>query len=515
MGTDLFCPNLFETWHLNKGWGLRFDSEDSILVTNPTGNTRLLASSAETWRSSFEEASGKTELLWITSLSYLINAYKKFPAFTTQSLTTFYSLYPTVRHELRRRLGHSWDHSVALRLSALAALTGCGDEEVCELAKNFIEVETEGEDLWSLIQPNNHGFMLTQSLIESAIALQKRNPIGTSESISKASEKLGQIVDSVFGNDFFCNENSPFYHHFYVLRFKELRDSFASVDALSHLATSLDLWIDRSERVMRQIVMPDGSVPPLGDSNPMKSSYKSIPGTVSSLRTGFWVYKNEDFYLSFKCGFDSLVHKHADDTSVFLNCKGETFFADGGTHSYNYTDRRVFALRTQVAHSGLFFTDFDALHPAELYKGPKFDNVGWSCGRLYSPSANAVKGAINVAGVGLLERSLHITSENSFRISDRAISFQDLESVHRFFVPREISIEFGRFSMQLQGQKGVLSVDFDRPVEFRAYSAEKVSPYRGWSSPGPNRIEPAQLVDVLPLDGNGILNIEVTYNAME
>lgn len=509
-----YCENMYDKWYAGHGWAI-VAVADGIEVNNPAGVKHKLYTESRDWVECLEKYPGTTQRLWSYSLNYLVDAHKIDPLLARESLVAFYDGLSEVRGTVRKRLGESWDHCVSMRLRALTALTGSRDDRMAELAKAYIEAEKRSEDLWGLVVNNNHGLMLVQSLIEAALGRYDGAPAASEAEIVLGSVKLEEIVKSVFGADFYCNENSPFYHHFYIDRFKYMRQAFEGVELLTQTVAALDRWIALAEKSMRGIVTPDGIIPPLGDSTEMRSPYPPAKGTFFSTRTGFWVHKNDDLYVSLKCGHDSVVHKHADDTSIFVRCNGETFIGDGGTHSYDYSDKRVFTLRTQRAHSGIFFREYDEMHSARLYKGPRYNTKDWTKGRIYEPTMTEVRGAVNVGGGGMLERRLEIIDERTFKVSDRSISFDQLTPVHRFLVPGGIGVAIDGHIMTLQGENGQLKVTFDRPIKAEIAMGEHKHPYRGWYSPKPNVFELAQMVEIVGADNTGSLNFECTYTQAE
>lgn len=505
-----YCENMYSKWYAGHGWAI-VRAGDGIEINNPAGVKHDLYEESRDWVECLEKYPGTTQRLWSYSLNYLVDAHKISPRHARERLVAFYDGLAEIRSTVRKRLGESWDHCVSMRLRALTALTGSGDAEMEKLAKNYIEVEKNSEDLWALVVNNNHGLMLVQSLVEAALGRYTDSPSASEAEIVLGSVKLEEIVRSVFGADFYCNENSPFYHHFYIDRFKYMRQAFDGVQLLSQTVAALDRWIALAEKSMRGIVTSDGIIPPLGDSTEMRSPYPPSKGTFFSTRTGFWVHKNDEIYVSLKCGHDSVVHKHADDTSIYVRCNGETFIGDGGTHSYDYSDKRVFTLRTQKAHSGVFFKEYDEMHSARLYKGPRYNTKDWTKGRIYEPTMTDVRGVVNVGGGGMLERHLTIVDERTFKVADRCISFDQLTPVHRFLVPGTIGISIEGHIMILRGEKGLLKVTFDRPVKAEIAMGEYEHPYRGWYSPKPNIFEVAQMVEVVGLDNTGTLNFECNY----
>ncbi|NTS21581.1 heparinase II/III family protein, partial [Bacteroides fragilis] len=180
-------------------------------------------------------------------------------------------------------------------------------------------------------------------LLESLIAAQIVNDVCDKHFFHRAALQLEEILAYVFGEDGFCNENSTFYHHLYIRILTGIVGKFEKVDSCREVLNTASSYLDLANESIRKICYHDGSLPALGDSNPIATAYSSDLGTAWSQRTGpMGTQKDEDLFLSFKCGFESDVHKHADDTSLSLRCGGEDLILDSGTCNYDYSDPRVF-----------------------------------------------------------------------------------------------------------------------------------------------------------------------------
>ena len=163
-----YCENMYDKWYAGHGWAI-VAVAGGVEVKNPAGVKHKLYTESRDWVECLDKFPGTTQRLWSFSLNYLVNAHKIDPELARSSLVAFYDGLAEIRGTVRKRLGESWDHCVSMRLRALTALTGCGDDKMAELAKAYIETEKNSEDLWRLVVNNNHGLMLVQSLIEAAL----------------------------------------------------------------------------------------------------------------------------------------------------------------------------------------------------------------------------------------------------------------------------------------------------------------------------------------------------------
>lgn len=485
MSAQGFVDSLYQQWSM--GWGWNLEKKDGVyVVKNSIDAFHPVERTPKAWSELIRRTKSKSEMLWALSLNYLVDIAKNDPTYAEAALLSFYDSFKMSRHELSVFLGTSWDHCCAMRLKSLVALSSA-QSPLRESAIKLLEYEIKGEDYWALIVRNNHGLMLLESLMAAQIAID----VSDSDFFHRAALQLEEILTYVFGGDGFCNENSTFYHHLYIRILGGIIERFENVERCREVLETARSYLDLATKSIRKICYTDGSLPPLGDSNPIATAYSSDLGTVWSQRTGLWVHKNEDLYLSFKCGFESDVHKHADDTSLSVRFGGEDLILDSGTCNYDYSDPRVFSLRTQVGHSGLYFRKFDSIHPAKLY-----GDAGMVISRLISPRPRDVRGAYLASGNYVAHRAVKLLSNGHFRIEDWWSSISGDRPVHRFIIPWNVRIEYSPREIVLIGENSKLRMKTSDRVRCEIAVGEESGTYRGWISRLANKVEPAQCLEL-------------------
>lgn len=481
-----FSNDLYEDWNMGWAWKLSWSKGEVPTVRNAIAAQHPIPAIASEWEEVFSSASNPSELLWATSLNYMVDLHKYDPAYATSALEAFYSAFWDSSSKISRILGSSWDHCSSMRLKALTALTGSNDPKMEHLADRYLQQEMAAEDYWLQIERNNHGLMLLDALI--AVGLVSAD---SSEVLQRAVVELDRILGFVFGDDGFCNENSPAYHHLYVRLVEGLITKYRDRPGCESIVETAERYFETIKSSMSWVVKPNGDIPPLGDSNPSGSNYESKNGTFFSERVGLWVYKHAGLYLTFTCGFENLTHKHADDTSITLSYRGEDLITDAGTASYKYSDPRILALRTQKGHSGVYFPRFDNYHPAKLYgKGIETKSA------LIAASESSARGGYMISGNHIAHRHVTVLSPTKIRIEDHASSISQSRAVIRFIVPAHVSVGVASSGFLLSGGSVSAKITFSERVRVRVAVGEDEDPYKGWISVKPNETTPAQCVEV-------------------
>lgn len=481
-----FNVGLYENWDMGWAWNISYPEGKFPLVTNAIAAKHEIPDSIEEWQQVFDSTASPSELLWAVSLNYMVDLHKYRPDYAFQALQTFYDAFWGSRDEIAATLGSSWDHCSSLRLKSLTALTGAGDLRIENLAHRCLTEELGKEDYWQMITPNNHGLMLLDSLI--GVNLVETLSSGA---LDRAAVELQRILASVFDGDGFCNENSPAYQHLYVRLTKGLITKYRDRAGCESIVEVAQIYLAMMTETMSQMVKQNGEIPPLGDSNPSKSNYQSVDGTFFSERVGLWIYKHADLYLSFICGFESLTHKHADDTSVTLRYRGEDLITDAGTASYNYRDPRILGLRTQKGHSGIYFTRFDDYHPAKLYgKGIEARSA------MVAATETTVRGGYMISGHYVAHRHVMVQSSTRIQVEDHTSSLTKAQTVTRFIIPPEIEILLESQGFWLFGAKVAAHVSFSERVKSTIFHGQQEPPHKGWISLRANETTPARCVEV-------------------
>lgn len=229
--------------------------------------------------------------------------------------------------------------------------------------------------------PNNHGMFQDLALLRYAAAGDTVRSVPEDElahrCVDTAVERLYSYLTSSFTADGVHVENSPGYHLMVSRSLRDLLPVFRAVDA--EKAAVLEEVYRGAERFATHALLPDGSLPPVGDTktervrntghratfaNP-EYAYAVTQGEIGTMpaeRTavfpdaGYAVHRSawadpQADYLLFKAAYRSNYHHHADDLSLLFYTAGRLVLAEAGPYGYDYTDPLTRYAFSQYAHN--------------------------------------------------------------------------------------------------------------------------------------------------------------------
>jgi hypothetical protein len=174
---------------------------------------------------------------------------------------------------------------------------------------------------------------------------------------------------------------------------------------IQKLAKIDDRWLgevlERMREAGRWFVLPDGTVPPIGDSDWVPAPKWAREGeTQTGLgnfpSSGWAVVKAPGASLIVSAGYHSHVHKHIDDLSFYLYERGEPVMVDAGKYGYDSEDgARLYAL-SAAAHNGLLVDGGEVTLRAIKPYGSGIEWAGESDGWYAISAANKIALAQNV-----------------------------------------------------------------------------------------------------------------------
>lgn len=124
--------------------------------------------------------------------------------------------------------------------------------------------------------------------------------------------------------------------------------------------------VQKAQAVSPLFIRTNGSLPTVGDTElypkiSINELDKEKLGVDCFPDSGFFIYKGPSLHLTAKCGGNSFVHRHVDDTSITLHYSGDDIIIDGGFFSYDTNLRITRYFKSYFAHSGIFTTDSDKM----------------------------------------------------------------------------------------------------------------------------------------------------------
>lgn len=509
---------VMENSTLGKNWSVATSGRGAV-VQLPSKTSLSLQGNDLTWSTHFD-ARRHSDNLWLFSLHYLPEMFRMgMQKLTLDLAVSFYSFSTTQDFQNhRKRALSSWDHATALRIEAMSALYAQALEAAAPLTARAAIYDLLRADLeWAFdhrnIRLNNHGLMLATAVLTGARVIGEGPRQSGPRLQQYGADCIARILTYVFGDDGYCNENSPYYSLFYLRKLRELRSKHAAALAETGTIGLVDDVLRRGASSLSTVVYSDGGIPPLGDSHRTGSRHPSTAGTFVSRRTGFWVHKDHDMYVSLKCGGESATHKHVDDSSMTLQYRSTDIFMDSGYHSYTSNiDTRVRALKTQIGHSGLFFRELDDSTPAEIYRNHLIATTIDAPDDARCPT---VVCSYTAHGRNTAYRTVQVPGPDHVVIVDDYHTLDGWSPVQRFILPAHARVthEQGRVLLAVGGVETEMS--FHYPLTCELVTGEESHPHRGWAAMQARTFEPTSCLEITPASQvNGPLRIDVKFRPL-
>lgn len=392
----------------------------------------------------------------------------------------------------------SWDHATAWRLEVawrLYAITGQRTRrEILASIHDDLAWATQPEN----IKLNNHGAFLVSALLFCAPHLEPSAAAFAQPLKDAVSDRLPRILELVYGTDVdgWCAENSPMYDRVWINLLRAMMRAFEPELRDIGLADRLETIVERAHTVSRALILPNARYVPRGDSPRQRTSLTPLPGTHWNERVGVWVHQRDGLYVMATSGHAAVTHKHVDETQVYLHWDETDFFLDGGFHSYDYSDPRVVALRSNYGHSVLDVDPAPLLPPWKAYRKGQTRISG----RIFDPTERSVQLHKRVDEHHLIRSLLVLDDPRMLVFHDRVSSSQSVGMVARFLLANNASVErtAGGLTISRLGRR--LDVTFQDPIDATITAAETRSPHRGWYSTAANELVAGSCLELRPRD---------------
>lgn len=228
---------------------------------------------------------------------------------------------------------------------------------------------------------NNHGMFQDLALLRYAAAGDTVRSAAQDElahrCVNTAVERLYSYLTDSFTTDGVHVENSPGYHLMVSKYLRDLLPVFRAADAQK--AAVLEGVYRGAERFATHTLLPDGSLPPVGDTRAERvrstghrttfagpeygyAVTRGETGVVPAQRTavfpdaGYAIHRStwtgpQADYLLFKAAYRSNYHHHADDLSLLFYTAGRLVLAEAGPYGYDYNDPLTRYAFSQYAHN--------------------------------------------------------------------------------------------------------------------------------------------------------------------
>lgn len=441
--------------------GLRLSDSNGILAVSLPNGYDLVLKRCEMpdWVAVYDNDAATTTL-WVRSLIYLPLLEQHGERGMVSAILDSYSKF------LRASVGHpeffrteSLDHTLALNIQSLCHLR-------MQRKEAGVPIELVGSSMSLLVallerlarsdkvfKRNNHGMFLCVALLNARFVWPEVDRYRPDASADEA--RLRDLLEGSFSHEGVTIENTPQYQEVWIYLIAQARylsEQLNHTDLASYLR-----WLHaRVESAFRVMLLPTGKIPPLGDGRQtMPRELTPQGGTLFSPSVGVYVRHEAQNYFSIKCGSSSPVHKHLDDTSVYLMIGGVELIGDAGFANYDSFDRQSALSRGQLGHSSVAFRELDQVPQSFIY--PASGAVGADA-RLHCTERNGetlITADVSLVGRFLARREVSFESLARIVVRDCAQSRAGGGGgpVQRFLVPRdaEISIVDGEILVARMG----------------------------------------------------------------
>lgn len=468
----------------------------------------------------FFESQGTS--LWAFSLGYLPTLFEVSNDFLLieEILKSAWKFTgsPTWREESAKMA--SLDHCLACRIRALATLKMHYDLHnrpvphalLLLVINDVLNLVTQPDESFPL---NNHGAMTAIALLHfSGVFPCLESEIENSCGIDVPGlglSRLESITESIFDKFGIANENSPEYQQYWISLLTPVQELFSLFVDLQILKSTeagekFGMIVQKAKRCLEYFVDYSGHLLPIGDSHPRK--FKGQAQTEIDLiseESGFALYKHGGVTFSFNCGSTNYAHKHCDDSSITLSVGDTRVFLDSAFYSHEWDIEEAIYVKSQNAHSGLFLTGLDGLHPGKLY-WPGEERVSASMTKTSDEVFSAL-GRVCIDSEVELLREVRIHSDRKIEILDKAVGETKKygQLIRRFIIPAttDLSCYGNQCLLTLDGYKVRLVFGGMGPVERFSIACGVRSPQmKGWFSPELYQLERAICLEVPTVVGN-------------
>ncbi len=324
------------------------------------------------------ESNDKTNRLYLLSLHYvgeLLSAYtyttnENYLRKAKEILKNFIHNYHIKNPELA--LQSSSDHAhytrVRVYVKAIQLLRMVPEER--DLCKGIID-SLISHLAWMYDDknhaPNNHGIMTNFGIIIASAQLSPMEE-NVNKWLTKAYARLTKLIRTTFDEDGMNNENTIGYHKFNISLYRQVVNFSQQNNMGEDFIKLAEPIIKNAAVALQYIIWQDGQIPPIGDSPVMASGVKSINKIKWFKKSNFAVIKDNNLYLTIKCGFTTSTHKHVDESSITIRYGGKDIIIDSGSYSYDREHPYRIYMESARGHSGIYPSFLDGVRSINYCK---------------------------------------------------------------------------------------------------------------------------------------------------
>ncbi|RQR39236.1 heparinase [Burkholderia sp. Bp9142] len=338
----------------------------------------------------------------------------------------------------------------------------------------------------------NHKLMGATSLIYVGALLADGEGSGY---LKIAADRILSLAAQSFDKDGLCNENTIGYHNFNLSLYRKLRTILANLEIAGDLSDGIDALIGKASRALELCVLPDGKIPPIGDSPRYDLGLPSRNGAFCFFDSGFAVVKRDGFYFSLICGGRTEWHKQMDDSSIYLQYNGVDVIVDAGSYSYDQSDPYSRCITSTTGHSAIVPAALDGLPRHEVQS--KFGPVSGRIERFEeSDDGVRIACAYTVPGCdAALSRYVFVGQSDEIVVVDTFEAPDTADIVQRFLLGPEIETASDDECIHLSAQKFAGTL-IHRGANADIYKGQCDDKIRGWTAFEFGKVTPTTGVDL-------------------
>lgn len=425
-------PNGLDVTAINDGWCIKLPNGQNVEIPDSSGSVD--------WDMRFD-SDHATSSLWLRSLIYLpLLDHLGAKELVDRLVSSFAKFLTKMVQDQEFYRTNSLDHTISLAMYSLSrvrfqraqdGITVSG-EQLAEWTELLVVLERLARSP-KVYRDNNHGMFLFVSLLLCHLIwpdVPRVNGVLDSDV-----NRMMRLLEQGFTSEGVTVENTPHYQEIWIRLVDQARYLAFKLN-ISNMLPSLDALHRKISEAFQIMLLPDGNIPPFGDGmRAMAADPRRKDGTLYSPDSGVFIYKCDRDYFGFKCGYASNVHKHLDDTSIFLMVEGVELLADLGLVNYDNFDMQASLRRGQLGHSMIAFPDFDYVSQSFVYPADSESGASWNMTRTELDGVIRVTGRGTIAPGYYCERSVTFYSPRELLIRDSARSSFAGKAVQRFIIP--------------------------------------------------------------------------------
>lgn len=423
-------------------------------------------------------------------------------------------------------------------------------EETYSIIKDSLDMQAEllaSEDFYT--EKHNHGMFQDMGLITYAYLICDDTD-RSREYLELAIDRTAEYYDFAFTEDGAYREHSPNYEATCMsyIRFFDTMYEGTGIEKVGQLSALLDA----SSVFLAHLVMPDGTIPSIGDSRELTiSDYNAYQGIYKDLSDneeylyafsrgelgskpddeavfpegGYAVMRSswEDSpesatYMLFMASTLSTSHKHSDDLS-FLLYHGGPLIVEAGNKDYNYLEEETAYCYSGYGHNVLFIDDEE--YPVKIGQNGfrSLYSEAYETGIIDYDISSDIKYVTGkqerFEGIYHARTLTYCESQGYVQVRDRISADRDCKGTLIFHIAPDVTVEDRPDGWDLY-RNGTLAasvrVDCSRDTTLSTIrEADSESPYKPWIVNSSKEVVPITLlkIDIDCTEGDNVASTNI------